>query len=177
MAQEKELRRFQDNLATMRKLFGWTIDDLAKKIGVTKQTISNIENRKTELSRVQYIAMRTVFEAEARARTPEEQEFLIAIISRLVDSEDLDDSEEQQAAVNNAKLIASAIAGGTCLSAAIAAIGLLTPAAPLAATYLAGSTVATGTTAAITGGIAGGTVGWLATLLKKEDKKNGKDKK
>ena len=176
MKQEKAIRKFQDNLTTIRRLFGWTIEDLGNKIGVTKQTISNIENRKTEMSRVQYIATRSVFETEACSRPQVEKDFLINTISNLVDSE-ADGSEEQKKAEDNAKLIASTIAGGTCLSAAIVAFGLLTPVAPVAATFIAGSA-----TSAIAGGIASGavageTIGWLATLLGKENKKNGKNRK
>lgn len=177
MSQEIELKRFQDNLSTIRKMFGWSIDVLAKKIGVTKQTISNIENRKTDLSRVQYIAMRAVFESEACNRSTEERDFLINIISKLVDGQELDDSEERKMTENNVKIVASAIAGGAGLSAAIAAIGLLTPAAPLAATFIAGTAVASGASTIVGSAAVGGAVGWLTTLLKKENKKNGKDKK
>ena len=106
MSQEKAIRKFQDNLTTIRRLFGWTIEDLGNKIGVTKQTISNIENRKTEMSRVQYIATRSVFETEACSRPQVEKDFLINTISNLVDSE-ADGSEEQKKAEDNAKLIAS----------------------------------------------------------------------
>ena len=87
MEQEIELKRFQNNLPTIRKLYGWTIEELATKIGVTKQTISNIENRKTELTRIQYIAIRAVFETEASTRPPEERDFLVNIISKLIDSD------------------------------------------------------------------------------------------
>ena len=177
MAQEVELKRFQDNLPTIRKLYGWTIEELAVKIGVTKQTISNIENRKTELSRVQYIALRAVFEAEAINRPEEERDFLINIISKLIDSDSLEDIDEQVKTENNAKIIASAIAGGAGLSAAIAAIGLLTPAAPVAASFIAGSAIVGSTSTIVGGATVGGAVGWLATLLKKENKKNGNDKK
>ena len=176
MEQEIELKRFQNNLPTIRKLYGWTIEELATKIGVTKQTISNIENRKTELTRIQYIAIRAVFETEASTRPPEERDFLVNIISKLIDCDNPNNTAEKEKTESNAKLIASAIAGGVGLSAAIAAIGLLTPAAPITASFIAGSAVVGGANT-LAGGAVGGAVGWMNTLLKKENKKNGKNKK
>lgn len=59
-----EIQIMQDNLCELRKVAGWTAETLARKLGVTKQTISNLENQKVKLSRVQYIAIRSVFECE-----------------------------------------------------------------------------------------------------------------
>lgn len=61
---EIEIQIMQDNLCELRKVSGWTAETLARKLGVTKQTISNLENQKVRLSRVQYIAIRSVFECE-----------------------------------------------------------------------------------------------------------------
>jgi transcriptional regulator with XRE-family HTH domain len=55
----------QDNLCNLRKIAGWTAETLAGMLGITKQTISNLENQKVKLSRIQYIATRAVFECEA----------------------------------------------------------------------------------------------------------------
>lgn len=59
-----EIQIMQDNLCELRKISGWTAETLARKLGITKQTISNLENQKVKLSRVQYIAIRSVFECE-----------------------------------------------------------------------------------------------------------------
>ncbi len=59
-----EIRIMQDNLCDLRKIAGWTAESLAGKLGITKQTISNLENHKVRLSRIQYIAIRAVFECE-----------------------------------------------------------------------------------------------------------------
>jgi transcriptional regulator with XRE-family HTH domain len=60
-----QIQIMQDNLCDLRKIAGWTAETLAGKLGITKQTISNLENAKVKLSRVQYIAIRAVFECEA----------------------------------------------------------------------------------------------------------------
>ena len=57
-----EIQIMQDNLCELRKIAGWTAETLAGKLGITKQTISNLENQKVKLSRVQYIAIRSVFD-------------------------------------------------------------------------------------------------------------------
>lgn len=63
-----EIQIMQDNLCELRKIAGWTAETLAGKLGITKQTISNLENQKVKLSRVQYIAIRSVFECEVAMR-------------------------------------------------------------------------------------------------------------
>lgn len=59
-----EMQIMQDNLCDLRKIAGWTAEVLAGKLGITKQTISNIENQKVKISTIQYIAIRAVFECE-----------------------------------------------------------------------------------------------------------------
>ena len=52
MDPEKKIRikRLQQNLLAIRKFAGWTTENLGEQIGVTKQTISNLENGKTEMT-------------------------------------------------------------------------------------------------------------------------------
>lgn len=56
----------QKYLIILRKIAGWTTEDLGKRIGVTKQTISNLENNKVSMTKTQYLALRTIFEYEIR---------------------------------------------------------------------------------------------------------------
>lgn len=64
-----EMQILQDNLCELRKIAGWTAEVLANKLGTTKQTVSNIETQKVTLTRMQYIAIRSVFECETVARS------------------------------------------------------------------------------------------------------------
>ena len=50
--------RLQENLASIRKIAGWTAEDLGELLGVSKQNISNLENDNTKLSQAQYVAIR-----------------------------------------------------------------------------------------------------------------------
>lgn len=56
----------QKYLIILRKIAGWTMEDLGRCIGVTKQTISNLENNKVSMTKTQYLALRTIFEYEIR---------------------------------------------------------------------------------------------------------------
>ena len=56
-----QIQIMQDNLCDLRKVAGWTAETLAGKLGITKQTISNLENQKVKLSRIQYIAIRAIY--------------------------------------------------------------------------------------------------------------------
>ena len=57
MTDEEKLQRY---LPLIRNAAGWTAEELGNKIGVTKQTISNLENQKTRMSKTQYLAIQMV---------------------------------------------------------------------------------------------------------------------
>lgn len=80
---QKKIDAMQRNLYQLRKIAGWTAEELANKLGVSKQTISNLENKKAKLSQVQYIAIRAVFEYE-KASNP----VLSKVMSVLLDEEE-----------------------------------------------------------------------------------------
>ena len=60
----EEINKLQENLQTIRKVAGWTTEELGQKIGVTKQTISNLENKNTKMTKTQYIAIRAILDYE-----------------------------------------------------------------------------------------------------------------
>lgn len=56
----------QENLSTLRKLAGWSAQDLAQMLGVSRATIVNLENLdRSKMSRMQYLAIRSLFGAHA----------------------------------------------------------------------------------------------------------------
>lgn len=57
------IERLQNALTALRKLRGWTMQDLGDRIGVTKQTISNVECRRTQLVKSWYILIRMAFQS------------------------------------------------------------------------------------------------------------------
>ena len=121
---EKTRQILQDNLKSIREILNWTSENLGNLIGVTKQTISNLESKNSKLTKLHYIAIRTVvdFEIEklksADSDRAERAEMLLEVLSK-AEEENLDFDEISQAS----KLIVSS------KSAAIAGkiIGALVP--------------------------------------------------
>ena len=144
-----DVKKLQDNLSAIRKIAGWTAQDLGKKIGVTKQTISNIENKKTEMTLTQYIAIRTVLDYEMENNKA--NEVLPQVVHLLLDvpDEKLTDAEHQRLNEATATLAAASVGGIGLANLASVSAGLLGT--------LAGFTTA---------GIA---VSWLQKLMAKKD--------
>ena len=63
---QKQLYLLQQNLRSIRQIVGWTTERLGKEIGVTKQTISDLEIIKRPMTLTQYLAIRSVFDEEIR---------------------------------------------------------------------------------------------------------------
>lgn len=84
---EVEIAKLQDNLQTIRKAGGWSAEEFGEMIGVTKQTISNLENKKTPMSKTQYIAIRAVLDYEL-AEQPENA-VLVSTVNLCLNSDNL----------------------------------------------------------------------------------------
>lgn len=68
MTDEEKLQKY---LPLIRNAAGWIAEDLGTKIGLTKQTISNLENQKTRMSKTQYLAIQMVI-SQKIATTPDD---------------------------------------------------------------------------------------------------------
>lgn len=106
----RQIELLQENLQTIRKLAGWSIDDLGERIGVTKQTISNIENRRTTMTLSHYIAIRAVLDYEMKEQT--ENEVLSKSVALLLDEEANLNREDYEKIKESINTIAAANAGG-----------------------------------------------------------------
>ena len=51
------IENFQDSLRLVRHLMNFGVEDFAEAIGVTRQTVNNLETKKSKLSATQYIAI------------------------------------------------------------------------------------------------------------------------
>lgn len=99
---ESSIQKLQHNLQSFRKLAGWTSEELGHKVGVTKQTISNLETGRTKLTKPLYIAIRTVLDFESKTN-----ENLSKALYLLLDN---DTVSEQQQTENEEKVKAVAAA-------------------------------------------------------------------
>ncbi len=118
----KMIMQMQENLVTIRNCLGWSQQDLAEKLDVTRQTIIRIEGSKDRIAinKTQYIAIRTLIMNEIETRPEEEKEYLTGIISSLLG--DFDDFEDAEIEKNRevAILVAGALAGGVTLGVVMA---------------------------------------------------------
>ena len=98
-----EIERLQKYLLLVRRIVGWSAEEFGERIGVTRQTINNIEAGRNKLTKTQYIAMRSVLDAEIAAY-PEETEILRLILDVLVDNPEKykeEDREKLRSAVSD----------------------------------------------------------------------------
>lgn len=156
---EKLVIALQKNLTSIRTIAGWTAEELGYLIGVTKQTISNLENGKTQMSLTQYIAIRTILDYKIKEnKETNKDDTLEKVVSLILDQcEDISE-EEFKKRIEIATSVSALTTAG----------------------------VGAGAIAAMVGGIlAGGPVGWaivgaaaaepwIASLIKKKTKRKNK---
>lgn len=113
-----EIEKLQDNLPSLRKLAGWTAEDLGDKVGVTKQTISNLETGRTKMSKIQYIAIRAVLDYEAQSN-----QNLASALHLVLDDRDATKAEHKENE-DKVKTVAAATAAGVNSAALSAILGV-----------------------------------------------------
>ncbi len=108
MRSNDEIERFQENIGLIRKILGMSEKELAESIGVTRQTINSIANKKYTLTRTQYLAMRMIIEDEKKD-SPKENEMLAYVIDVLVDNPENYTKKDKEKVLEMANLLAPAI--------------------------------------------------------------------
>jgi transcriptional regulator with XRE-family HTH domain len=144
----------QKNLSAIRKIAGWTAEQLGEKIGVTKQTISNLENGKTPMTLTQYIAIRAIIDFEIQ--TNKENNVLPQVVELLLNRYEEYSDEEREQIFEKVKTVAATAAGGIG-GAALAAVCAGVLGGVLRAPFVA------------IGGVAAGSA-WLSKILKDKKK-------
>ena len=162
-----EIDNLWDNLLLIRRAVGWSAEELGEKIGVTRQTINNLESKRNKkLNKTQYIAIRAVLDAEM-AKNPEETEMLRCLLDVLVDNPKKYSKKQRDALIEKANMLTPSILAGTTTRKAVSKelVGFAVTAgiiAPLAAISPVPMLAAT----------ALGTGGWLTKQLIQNKRKN-----
>ena len=104
---EDKAQRLQIHLALIRSCAGWSAATLGKKLGVTRQMVSNIENGRP-LTKIQYLAIRKVFDDEI-LNSPEDTVMLRDVINVLVDEPGNYSIEDRNKVLSDANLLSPAI--------------------------------------------------------------------
>ena len=107
-----EIQRMQDNLLLIRRAIGWTASEFGEQIGVTRQTINNIESGRNKLTKTQYIAMRSVIDAEI-VKHPEETEMVKILLDMLIDHPENYSKADYNELLEKANLMSPSILAGT----------------------------------------------------------------
>lgn len=125
----QKIFRLQKYLPIIRNLAGWTAEDLGERIGVTRQTITNIERSETlSMTKTQYIAIRAVLDYEIEQS---KNSVLADSISVLIDADDLSELQANQvkesvdriASMKSRRVNDKLVMEG--MAAAIAALGVI----------------------------------------------------
>lgn len=165
----EEILRMQENLLLIRRTVGWTAEAFGERIGVTRQTINNIEAGRNKLTKTQYIAMRSVLDAEI-ARCPDETELLQLILEMLVDHPQNYKIEDKQVLLDKANMITPSILAGTATRKAASSEIMKSMGAILGGTLAVGA-IGLGVGLATGPLVAGGLGAWLVKVVASEKKK------
>lgn len=133
-----EIERLQEHLLLIRRTVGWTAEEFGERIGVTRQTINNLEAGRNKLNKTQYIAMRSVLDVEMK-QYPEETEMLKLILDVFIDHPENYNKEEKEKLLSKANMVTPSILAGSTsrkdvskeMMAVAGGIGILATAASL----------------------------------------------
>ena len=103
---------FSLRLAKLREEKGVSARDMSLSMGQNPGYINNIESGRNKLTKTQYIAMRSVLDAEM-AQAPEDAEMLKVLLDVLVDHPENYSSENRDELLSKANMMAPSILAGT----------------------------------------------------------------
>ena len=108
MVTQEEVQRFDTYFPLIRRTTGWSAEMLGERIGISRQAVNNIENKKYKLTKTLYIAMRYVLDEEIRTHK-EETEMLKLVIDAFVDNPDKYSEEAKKSIYSKVNLLSQAI--------------------------------------------------------------------
>jgi DNA-binding XRE family transcriptional regulator len=141
------IERFQNHLLLIRRTVGWTAEEFGDKVGLSRQSINNLESHKVPLNKTVYIAMRSVLDYEIQTNR-EDTKMLANILEIFVDNPDKYTEQDKKDLLEKANLLSPAI------------LAKAAPRAVVSKEWMASAAVIMGTAVAI------GAVGLYAWLSK-----------
>ena len=109
----------QQNLTSLRLIAGWSVDELATKIGLSRTAVYNLESGTTKLSTTQYMAIMFRFTQEIEKNN---NELLEKVLETLL-SDDVDYIKKQSGIQEALKVVAASAAAGIAITTLIPLTG------------------------------------------------------
>lgn len=105
-----KVERLQKHLALIRTTAGWSTSDLGKKLDVSRQMVSNLENGRNKMTMMQYRAIRNVLDEEIEnSKAANDTQMLKDVIQVLVDEPELFSLTQRNQVLSDANLLAPSI--------------------------------------------------------------------
>ena len=93
---DRKVVRLQNNLTAIRKTAGWSMEDLAVMLGVSRQTVNNWEKGTSRLSKTAYLAIRALLDAKMYVLHDNANAKILGdVINALVDDEFVSKESQQ----------------------------------------------------------------------------------
>lgn len=108
MTQDTPKDRLQRHLGLLRGCAGWTAEIFANKLEVSRATVSTLERDGHELTMMQYLAIRKLYEDEI-ARSADDTNMLASVLKVVIDNPDDYTEEEIKEVLDKARLMAPTI--------------------------------------------------------------------
>lgn len=102
------MERLEKQLLLIRRSLGWSATVLGDKLGVSRQTVNNIESGRTHMSKTEYLLLRRVLDDEIN-RSSEETKMVKTILLVAVDHPEICSDEERKEILSKAEVMAHAI--------------------------------------------------------------------
>ena len=99
-ARQLMIENFQDSLRLVRHLMEFGVEEFAEAIGVTRQTVNNLETKKTKMSATQYIAIAALVDNYFA-----QNERMLPALKAIIDSDGKDYGEEYETAFRGDSLL------------------------------------------------------------------------
>lgn len=139
----QKVERLQNNLALIRCSAGISGAELGKRLGVSRQMISNLEHNESSMTLMQYHAIRHILCEEienAKCKTaepnvssdsesvPEDGTVLLqSLLQTLIDEPELFSSSEREKVISDAKILVPAIVSKSATREKVSMLWMLAP--------------------------------------------------
>lgn len=166
---QNEIKIMQTHLRELRKLAGWTSEELGMKLGMTKQAVSALENGSTTMNQLHYLALVHLFETEISENS--DNEALKKVMEILFSDPEYYEEHKQSIdpAISN---VAGAISGGvTGAAVGVLVSSLLLPLIPISP-LIVGTATVIGASTDMTSNIVSSVSSWSRKIMKLGKKSN-----